>query len=243
MPILEDITSSGVFEVLEGTLSKLKAWEKVSQSTQLEGISNLNLDRIVGQFAIEDGFLIVEPFDFSTNDINFTVGGRQNITGKMDYQVAMDVPAGKIGSAANAALAKLSGTDVPQSDRIMLNIGLGGDIKEPVISGLTTNVTDDFKATATDAIQKKIEEKTGTSLPSTTSPDSLGKQAQQQVQDSLKQVTQQAKDSLKNVVEERTEKVSKEVEQKVEDKIGKEAKDKLEELKKKFPFGPKKKSG
>ena len=241
-PVLENITSAGLFEILEGKIADLPILNAISEKTKLNSLNNLGLENVVGHFAIEDGNLIVEPFDFAFQGMEFRVGGKQNITGALDYSFAVDVPTGKAGDAVFAALSDLAGGEINQ-DTVEVSVGLGGTFKNPQISAVNTNAGKEFKDQIADVIKDKIEEKTGKSTDF--GQDST--QVVEAIQDSLKRAAdlqkQAVKDSIAAEMESKQGEIKDKIDKALEEKLGEETKDKLKDLKDKvdLPFLKKKK--
>ncbi|MEM6629836.1 MAG: AsmA-like C-terminal region-containing protein [Bacteroidota bacterium] len=241
-PVLENITSAGLFEILEGKVANLPILNAISEKTRLKNINALGLKDVVGHFAIEEGNLIVEPFDFSYQGMNFTIGGKQNITGALDYSFSVDVPTGKAGDAVFTALSDLAGGEINQ-DTVELTLGLGGTFNSPQLSGVSTNAGKEFKDQVANVLKDKIQEKTGKTVD-------LGNDSTQVVeaiQDSLKKEANRQKEAVKDSIAAEMESKQGEIKDKIdkalEEKLGEETKDKLKDLKDKvdLPFLKKKK--
>ena len=236
MPKISTITAGGFFEILRGSLASFPFMSKISQEIKVAELAGFDLKDVKGSFSIEDGYVNIAPITLTKNDISITIGGRQNIGGDLDYQMALDIPSGQLGEAAFSAISKLAGTDIPANERMVLDFNVGGTANAPQILGLKSDLASSMKDQATDALKDKLTDKLGqeTGIQLKTDSTSLAESIKDQAKDTLKatadKLTEQAKDSVTKVVED-----------KVTEVIGEEAKDKLEELKNKFPFPKKKK--
>ena len=246
MPILEDINGLGAFEVLQGGISQSNIMNAIAEKTKIQSISKLDLSGVAAQFEIKEGYVQVKPFDLNIKDIKLRIGGRQYISGKIDYEVDIDAPSGSIGDAAFSALSNLSGTNIPTSDRIQVNLLVGGTATDPKISGGSGGTGSQIKQQAKQVAEDKLNEKLGTDVK--LNKDSLKNQAneiKQQTQDSLKKVAeaakQRAKDSIDAAVEKAKREAAKKAEEKAKEVLGDEATDALKNLKDKFGFPKKKK--
>ncbi len=241
-PILENINSAGLFEILQGKIVDLPILEAISNKTKLKEVNNLSLKNVVGHFSIEDGSLIVEPFDFAYQDMKFQVGGQQKLTGGLNYNFTVDVPTGQPGEAVFTALSDMAGTQINQ-DRVEVTLTLGGTFAQPQVAGIQTNAGSQLKDQVVDAVKDKLEEKTGKALDLGTDSTSVVEAAQ----DSLKKVAEQQREAIKDSIaaemEAKQEEIHDKIEKTLEEKLGEETKGKLEELKDKvdLPFLKKKK--
>ncbi|MEM7656520.1 MAG: AsmA-like C-terminal region-containing protein [Bacteroidota bacterium] len=246
MPVLESVNSLGVFNMLKGGLKNTPMLTSLSEKTQLSQLSQLNLEAAKGQFEIKDGFLIISPIDLKKDDLLITIGGRQNLAGSLDYDLALDAPSGKLDQAAVGALSSLTGTSFQTSDRVQLNLKIGGTTQAPKIRGGKGGTVQEVKDQLVDAAENKLKEETG--LDVSLNKDSLKQQAQQTtevVKDTVKAVVQETKeavtDTLKAVVDEKKEEAKEVIGDKIEETIGQEAKDQLNNLKDRFGLPKRKK--
>ena len=100
MPILESITSQGAFEVTQGKIAGMPVMDKVASLTKVDALKALDLAGAKGWFTIQNGYLEVKPFDIKVQDMVLTLGGKQNISGAMDYDLDLDMPTGALGQSA-----------------------------------------------------------------------------------------------------------------------------------------------
>ena len=246
-PVLENINGLGLFEIIKGGLGGSNLMNAVAEKTKLSAISNINLEKVAAQFQIKDGYVELKPFDILLpQDIKLTLGGKQNITGEMDYRLAIDAPPGSLGNAAFGALSNLSGGAIKATERVQVNLLVGGTTDKPVISGGGGGTGDQVKDQATELAEDQLQKSLGTEVQ--LEKDSLKQQAEElkkAAQDSAKKVVenakQQAKDTINQAVDKATEDAKKAAEEKVKETIGDEATETLKNLKDKFGFPKKKK--
>lgn len=252
-PVLENVTGLGLMEIVEGRLTKSNLISKVQEKTKINSLNagKIDLRNIIAQFEIKDGFIEMKPFDFKVKDILFTLGGKQNITGALDYNLDIDAPSGSLGNAAFSALSGLSGGALKTSERVQVNLNIGGTMQDPLVSGGKGGSVDQLKDQATDLVVDKLTDKLGVDDGDVVlDKDSLKKKTDelaQQAKDSARQVVEnakkQAKDSLDNAVAKAKEDAQKKAEEELKKAVGDDAAEALEKLKNKvkLPFGKKKK--
>ncbi|MDX2249282.1 MAG: AsmA-like C-terminal region-containing protein [Bacteroidia bacterium] len=253
MPVLEEVNSLGLFQIISGKLENSGTMNALAEKTNLQVLSKLDLKEVQGKFKIENGFLEISPIDLKVKDILFTIGGRQNLTGNLDYEVKIDAPPGAIGNAAFSALSNLSGGAVKASERVNVNLKLRGTVTEPKVSGAGGGTGDEVGEQLTELAEDKISEKLGTDVQ--LNKDSIKSQIsdlKKEAKDSLKSVAtktaQQVKDSLLNAATsgKTKEELAKELKEGIGDGIksqtGEDLKGTLNDLKDKFGFPKKKKN-
>ncbi len=246
-PVLENINGQGLFELLNGSVNNSPILKMIADKTKIKELQQMQLKDVLGQFTIKDGTLEVKPFDLKYKNMVMTVGGRQNLSGKIDFDILLDVPSGMVGQAAFSAISNLTGGVVQAAERIKINLVLGGTLLEPKLQGGEGGTGTEVKSQLTNAAEAKIQDATGVNVP--LNKDSLKKEVQTaktQAVDSVKQVVEQTKQALADSVKARTQALEEEAKKKAAEEakkaLGDDAAKTLEDLKKKFGV-PKKKGG
>jgi hypothetical protein len=244
-PILEDITSEGFFEVLQGSLSNNKIFDLLAKVTQLDELKKLDLSGAKGWFEIANGIIEVKPFDLKTRNAVITLGGTQSLSGDLNYSLDLDMPAGKVSQAAMSSLSKLAGTSLEPSERVQMSFTVGGTVEDPKIQNARSNTANQLKDELADKASQALKDRTGVDVK----VDSVGKQLkdlQQAAKDSARLAAERAKqaavDSAKAVLEKEKQKAKEKLEEELKKQLGDDAKDKLDELKNKLKFPKKKKN-
>jgi hypothetical protein len=116
-------------------------------------LNSLTLQDIAMHVSVEDGKLLVKPFDLKINNYKANVGGTTDIDGTIDYNIKLDIPAGQIGAQVNALLGSLTGS-TNSSETIKLNLGMAGSYDNPKISLLGTDSDDIVKEAAINQLIK-----------------------------------------------------------------------------------------
>ncbi|MFK7951592.1 MAG: AsmA-like C-terminal region-containing protein [Ekhidna sp.] len=174
MPLMDEINLLGLVNIAQATLEKGKFVEKLSAVASLKkGDSNekskaISVKDVLINAEIKDGSLFVEPFDLNVAGQKSTVSGSNTLDGQLNYAMLMkDVSTGQIGNALNSALSSVSGGKNLVSDKINLNIGIGGNYDDPEVKLLGTsnsgdesggNVTSQVKSELTSKVDDKKDE-------------------------------------------------------------------------------------
>ncbi len=165
-PIMETMFAYGVLEIAEASYNNPKwvnALNKITGDKEQSLTSrNLNL-----QFMIENGKLIVQPFDLKIAGRSATIYGSSGITdakAPIDYGLETNIKTGKLGNEVNNLIASFTGAQNVISDEVRMKIKIEGTYENPEISlaGIT-NVSgqsnkSSLKNAAIDAAKKKLQE-------------------------------------------------------------------------------------
>lgn len=207
-PNLMTFSGKGLFDVLEGSLANFEPLKKIGDALQVNEIKKLDIIKLKTHFALENGRVNIEPFDFAQHGIKMKVGGSHGLDQSLDYDIETAVPRNLLGSQANSLLDNLLGQAQKQGvklnvpEHININLKLTGTLKDPKIA---TDFKDMLKGAGNDL-------------------KDLAKEMLENVKDSAKAVVDAAKAEINAKVDEVKETAKKEV-----DKAKEEVKQKLGE--------------
>ncbi len=206
MPVYSSIDASGMANIIEAVLDGFEPLNKLSASLNAGELKKLELKNVLAKFQIDNGRLLVSPFNIKKNDILMNVQGSNGLDQTMDYKLAINIPKEKLGGkaneAANTLLASLNskaGTNVSLGDMIKVNALIGGTVTKPTIKlDLSENKTE-VKNVANQIIaDKKAELENKAKEEVTKITDKAKAEAQQKVDTIKKQAEEKLKDEVKN---------------------------------------------
>jgi len=158
IPVYSTLTGKGLVEVVKAVVTNVTVLNKISELTNFSEVKNLLVENKNFGAEIVGGNLVVKPFDLNVKDIKMTIGGTNNVDGKIAYVTALDVPTGKIGNALNARLTSLTGlTDIKGTDRITMNLNIGGTLTSPKVSLAGGSAKAQAKDVVKNMVQSKLE--------------------------------------------------------------------------------------
>jgi hypothetical protein len=158
MPVMSTLTGKGMIEVVEAVVANVKALSKISQLTNLNEMQNFSIKGRNFAAEVVGGNLVVKPFDFNVKDIKMTVGGTNNLSGKIDYIVALDVPSGKVGNALAGKLTSLSGVqNLKGLERVTLNLGVTGNYNDPAVALKGSSLKAEASNLVKEVVSSKLE--------------------------------------------------------------------------------------
>ncbi|MGV3640037.1 MAG: AsmA-like C-terminal region-containing protein, partial [Adhaeribacter sp.] len=216
MPVFSTLTGKGVVEVVKAIVTDMRILDQISTLTNLQEVKNLVVEHKNIGAEIVGGNLVIKPFDIQVKDIKMTVGGTNGIDGKIAYVTSLDVPTGKVGNALQTKLTSLTGVkDIKGTDRVTLNLNIGGTLTAPKVSLASSSAKGQAKAVVQSVVQSKLA-------------DAKEQLAAKRVvaQDSLKKVLEARRVETEAKAKEEIEKKRKEA----EERLRSEAKNKLNNL-------------
>jgi uncharacterized protein involved in outer membrane biogenesis len=154
MPNLATVNGGGLIRIAQAALKDSKLISGITSITKLQDTDEVTLKDVLMSATLTGGKLSVKPFDVNFGNYKTTVAGATSLDGSIDYNLKMEVPAGKLGTEFNSLISKYSGTKADPNANIPLTIGLGGTVTDPQ----PRLVTDAQKEQAKDAAVNAAKE-------------------------------------------------------------------------------------
>ena len=133
MPVMESLFTFGLIDLESTTYSNPKFIKGLNKITG-DKEEMLKLQDINFEYTIEDGTLIIEPFDFKLAGRTTTVYGSSGISGiqaNMDYTLETDLKTGNLGAAANNMIASLTGLNDLVAEEVRIKIKIERNYEDP----------------------------------------------------------------------------------------------------------------
>ncbi|MCC2545720.1 AsmA family protein [Hymenobacter sp. BT175] len=158
VPNYSTLTGRGVVEVVRAAVANSEVLTKMSTLTQLQELKRFVVENKDVAAEMLNGNFIVKPFDFTVGQLKLTVGGSNNVNGKLEYITAIDMPTGKVGNALNSRLTQLTGVqDIKGTERVTLGLKIGGTVKSPQVALTTGSVKNQAKDVAKNLVQSVVQ--------------------------------------------------------------------------------------
>jgi hypothetical protein len=218
MPNMRTVNGEGLVNIAQASVTQSKLISGITSLTKLDNTDNVTLKDVLMSAKIENGRLSVKPFDINMGSYKTTVTGSTLLDGTIDYNLKMDVPAGKLGAEFNTLVAKYTGQKKDPNSTIPVTIALGGKYNDPkptlLMDEQTAQVKEAVKEAAreegTKAIEKAVEgteaEKLVKGILGGGKTDSAAAQSDtaKTASEAIKQkVQEEAKDKIKNLLKRR----------------------------------------
>lgn len=219
MPNLRTVNGAGIINIAQAALTDSKIVSSITSLTRLDDTNDVKLKDVLMSATIQDGRLSVKPFDVNIGNYKTTVAGATLLDGTIDYNLKMDVPAGKLGSQFNSLVARYSGQKADPSGTIPLTIALGGTFTNPKptlvmdeqAEQVKDAVTEAAREEGTKAIQKAVK---GTEAEKIVGSILGGRKDSTQAGGDSVQAT--PKEAVRQKIEEEKKKVEEEARQKIQ---------------------------
>ncbi len=171
-PVMNSIQGNGLLSLNDASVSGSNLLVKLADAVKIDDLKQLSLRDVKIQFKIEDGRLIVNPFDIKTKLLSMNIAGSSGLDQSLDYVIKMDLPKGSIGTAANNVIGGLidkmntQGANYDGANLLKVNALVGGTSSDPTLkldmadvkSGLTDAARNVLETKKTEAVNKVKEE-------------------------------------------------------------------------------------
>jgi hypothetical protein len=202
MPLLASLSGNGTLATSQLALHDFPAMQKIVDATKLQFLNNPTLQALKTAFSIQNGRLVVKPFDVKAAGITMNVSGSNGLDQSLSYTMGLHVPRSMLGGAANDAIAGLvskaggAGLNLAAAPEIPLAIQVGGTVTSPSVKvdvcSLTSSVTKGVEqadttkvsAEATQLVQEAEQRAAGIRKDAQTLADKVKSEGHQQA-DSL----------------------------------------------------------
>ncbi|MGC3942992.1 MAG: AsmA-like C-terminal region-containing protein [Chryseolinea sp.] len=134
MPNLATVNGAGNVKIAQASLKDSKIIAGVTSLTSLKDADQVTMKDVMMATSISNGRLSVKPFDVKFGDYKTSVSGSTGLDKSVDYNLKMDVPAGKLGTEYNALIAKYTGGKTDPNKNIPLTVNIGGKYDAPKIN-------------------------------------------------------------------------------------------------------------
>jgi len=213
-PVLESVNAAGLLSMSKVAVKGSKTFAELAKSLNYDELNNISTNAFDIPFKIEDGKLLVKPFNVTVDDIPMTIDGVTYLNQDIAYNVDMQIPRSKLGSSANTMINSL----LSQANAAGVNASVGETINvKAKIGGTTTSpkVELNYKESAND-VKKQLEDEAKKQI------DELKKQAEAELEKQKAELERRAKEEYEKQKAE-LERIKKEEEAKAKKKLEEEA--------------------
>ncbi|MFC2106755.1 AsmA-like C-terminal region-containing protein [Bacteroidota bacterium] len=200
-PDWKTLIANGLMNTTSIKLENVNTLNKLSGALKTDAFNSMDLNPIKLAFDIEDGKLMVKPFDFVMKGMKGNLSGTTALDQSIDYNLNMEVPRNMFGAQANQVLdgllsqANSAGGNFSLGETIDLGVLIGGSIDNPTVTpslgSSGKNVIEDVKQNIQQEIDKKKEEATQKAKDEAKKIlDGAESQAQKIIQEAQKQADQ-----------------------------------------------------
>ncbi len=171
-PVMSSVQGAGVLELLGANIKGSKTLVAISDALKTDKLKELNVKNTKIQFSIENGRVIVNPFDMNIGIASLNIAGSSGLDQTIDYVMKMKLPKNFLGTSSmgvlNGLTDKLNKNGANYSTEEALNVSalVGGVVGKPTVklsmadmgAGLKTAVKDVLNAKKDEAVARGKEE-------------------------------------------------------------------------------------
>jgi hypothetical protein len=161
MPVISSLRSGGQLETSQILAQNVNVLDKLGDALKMEKLKKLTVAPTKLNYLIQDGKLMVKPFDLKVGNFAATLGGTTGLENQsLDYDLNLKIPRAEFGSAANTVLnglisqANQKGLNVSAGEMVNIAAKITGTAKDPKVS---TSLATAAGGVAAD-LKKKAEE-------------------------------------------------------------------------------------
>lgn len=155
MPNMATVSGAGLVKIAQASLKDSKLISGITSLTSLKDADQVTMKDVLMSTSIDNGRLSVKPFDVNFGDYKTTVSGSTGLDLSLDYNLKMDVPAGKLGTQYNSLIAKYTGGKTDPNNKIPLTITVGGKYDAPKVSINSAEQKEQVKEAVTNAAKEE----------------------------------------------------------------------------------------
>ncbi len=202
MPVMNSIAGKGNFTSNVIGIKNSAMFDKIGDALKTKAFDNMTLNNVGINFEIQDGRLLVDPFETKVGNTALMIGGSQGLDQTMNYAVGITIPRSDLGSSANAVIDNLiskatsAGLKVDPLENLTIHAKVTGTFKDPKV-GLdmkenSKKSKEEIKAQVMEAVKVEIDQKKEEArVAAQAEADKIMAQAQKEV-DALKKSAEDA---------------------------------------------------
>jgi hypothetical protein len=161
MPLLPSLNGDGTLATSQLALHDFPAMQKVADATKLQFLEDPTLQPLNASFVIQNGRVIVKPFDAKVGGITMTVSGANGFDQSLQYTLALRVPRSMLGGANDAIAGLVSkagdaGINLAAAPEIPLAIQISGKVTNPSVKVDVSTVVSSVTTGAKEAVATKV---------------------------------------------------------------------------------------
>lgn len=164
-PDLNTVKAKGVLKTNKVVVGGFPPFAKLGDALKIEQLKSMDVTNLLVNYKMENGRVILEPFDTKISGINTNISGSTGIDQTIDYKWKMDIPKSLFGGAANNALNSMlsqanaaAGTNLTTGDKIKVTALFGGTVTNPTVkTGLKEDTKSAVSTVTTQALNTAID--------------------------------------------------------------------------------------
>lgn len=161
-PVLDVLDGEGSLSTSRVAIEGLPLLTRLAESLQLQRLSNPTVEAIRSTVHIEDGRLLVDPFQVGVAGLPMTVSGSNGIDQSVDYTLGLQVPRSGLADGVLSSLASRAGplgAALSAADPVPVSVRVTGTVTRPSLSIDLSETAGSLGGAATGAAGAAVEQR------------------------------------------------------------------------------------
>ena len=167
MPLMNTVGAKGTLNILKAIVGGFEPLNKLASQLKMDKYKQLNINNAKIDFVVNNGKVIISPFDIKQGNMNMNVAGSSGFDQSLDYVLKLKFPRAELGNQANEVVSNLTaklnkqGVNYNAAENLNVNALIGGSITNPTVKISMADLAGGLKDAVTDAIDAKRKELEG----------------------------------------------------------------------------------
>lgn len=199
-PVLEVLDGTGSLSTSSLAIEGLPILMRLAETLELQRLSNPTVGAVRSNVRIEDGRLIVDPFQVPVADVPMTVSGSNGIDQSIDYTLGLRLPRAGFADAVLTGLASRTGplgASLATLDTIRVAVRATGSVRQPALAATLSETTSAARNAAAQATQAAVDERIDEARARVEAEREEARQRARERADSLVAVAQRRADDIR----------------------------------------------
>ncbi len=153
-PVMNTLNGKGITKTHNVVVENEGVLGKLAEQFQMDQFKKVNLNNVNVSFAITDGRIDIEPFDFKITDALANVNGYVTVDQQLNLKMNVNVPSSSLGKQQQQLMNLMGGLTGLQSEKVNVGVLITGPINAPKVKLDFDNLLNDAKS----GIKDKVED-------------------------------------------------------------------------------------
>ncbi len=219
-PMLSNLNLLGSLNLEKINIKNIELLKAIDSKLGTNHLSVDQLNNLLLKFSIQDGNLIVEPFDLFIADSKLRLEGVSKIDGTINYKGHLSVPSAYVSSEIETINSLIKGTEftnfsVKPNEHCDIKVSLGGTYEKPNVDLSLVDIKQEIITTVKSSINEEVERRKQEA-------EELAQKELDRIKEETNKKAQEAREKLRNELEKKKKEA--------EERLRKEAEAKKKEL-------------
>lgn len=161
-PVLDVLDGNGTLSTSSLAIEGLPILQRLAETLDLQRLSNPTVGAVRSTVRIQDGRLVVDPFQVPIEGVAMTVSGSNGIDQSIDYSLGLRIPRTGVAEGVISTLASRTGplgASLATLDTIRVAIRATGSVRDPSLAATLSETTQTARNAAVQATEAAVDER------------------------------------------------------------------------------------